>query len=297
MAVLQRTSQRHTHGCGCPTSLTDDKYSNEYSNQLLQIGRRTDLATPLTSDNPLPEPICGHLRIKRLQVRVLPSARKVETGQRPRTGTGTGPLSCPEMISVHDGLYGSAQGPRAGHGGAAATWQYPPALRRLPGARHRRRRPDDRRAHRPVRGRPDPPRGRAGTDPAARRGRCLEDGRTKAGFGALLDRWLGRHEMAVTTRVTYESLIRTTSAPPSALCLSRSCTAAPPRPWKRSTVTSAGAARDGPTAMPARPSRPPRRGPGPTTPPTGKIGGSSPTVRAGAGNRVDGDNQQRWSPR
>ncbi|MCW2568895.1 MAG: hypothetical protein JWN54_2992, partial [Mycobacterium sp.] len=32
--------------------------------------------------------------------------------------------------------------------------------------------------------------------------------RTKASFGALLDRWLGGHEMAVTTRATYESLIR-----------------------------------------------------------------------------------------
>jgi integrase len=33
--------------------------------------------------------------------------------------------------------------------------------------------------------------------------------RTKTSFGALLDRWLARHEVAVTTRVTYESLIRT----------------------------------------------------------------------------------------
>ena len=33
--------------------------------------------------------------------------------------------------------------------------------------------------------------------------------RTKASFGALLDRWLAGHEIGVTTRVTYESLIRT----------------------------------------------------------------------------------------
>jgi integrase len=32
--------------------------------------------------------------------------------------------------------------------------------------------------------------------------------RTKASFGALLDRWLAGHEVAITTRVTYESLIR-----------------------------------------------------------------------------------------
>jgi integrase len=32
--------------------------------------------------------------------------------------------------------------------------------------------------------------------------------RTTASFGALLDRWLAGHEVAVTTRVTYESLIR-----------------------------------------------------------------------------------------
>ena len=32
--------------------------------------------------------------------------------------------------------------------------------------------------------------------------------RTKASFGALLDRWLAGHEVAVTTRATYESLIR-----------------------------------------------------------------------------------------
>jgi integrase len=32
--------------------------------------------------------------------------------------------------------------------------------------------------------------------------------RTKASFGALLDRWLAGHEIALTTRATYESLIR-----------------------------------------------------------------------------------------
>jgi integrase len=32
--------------------------------------------------------------------------------------------------------------------------------------------------------------------------------RTKSSFGVLLDRWLAGHEVAITTRVTYESLIR-----------------------------------------------------------------------------------------
>lgn len=48
-----------------------------------------------------------------------------------------------------------------------------------------------------------------GCSPLLAEADALKTARTKASLGYLVDRWLAAHEVEVTTRATYESLIRT----------------------------------------------------------------------------------------
>jgi hypothetical protein len=94
-----------------------------------------------------------------------------------------------------------------GAGGAAATRQHPAALRRLQ-ARVAGADPATGERiilHETVATRRDAERALTRLLAEADASRSA---RTKASFGTLLDRWLAGHEVAITTRVTYESLIR-----------------------------------------------------------------------------------------